>query len=1051
MLSSAQRDAFTQRVAPLTGGPSDAYAKLRNCEFVTIEHRELVRGVEQRIAALIDRQDGAPAAPEQVRMLLEGFAWSRLGQAINPADVAQKLKEHGYRERRTLSQGQSRERMRVRTHAYIGRIEQALINGAQIPRALSASIVEQLKTGGESLLLSGGAGVGKSCVLAQVLRLLSDDQIDCMALPASDLHGVLSSSELGQRMGFRDSPVLELARAARSMPAVLCIDQLDALAGRSEANEQAHRVLRELVEQASSNPNLRLLFACRSFDLDEESSLKWIAGGGSAIARTIDVSALTAEDVWRALESAAIERRNLTDSQIELLRVPLHLYLLIEAAHSRELRFATIDDLFDAYWIEKAGKVSARLAAGSSGWMAAVSSLCQALSEREAFAAPDYQLVDSYPAEAVAMASEAVLFMQDGDVGFFHESFFDYAFGRAFASDDRNVTEWLNEDDQGYFRRRQVIAVFNFLRRHDPARYLRRLEELLASSEVRFHLKKRVLDWLRALPDPALEEWEILERLKGPISVHVWDVPRNSVPWFDLLARMQRWERWLSGEDDLVDRAVALLQAPRVQEERISAVLALVVKHQDDSAKWRDRCWSLARWGDGYNTVSKREWLLRLIESEPLEAPEEVALRGKFLSQILFSVEQDAPKFAAEVIAAWFDREFSQLLRAAAENPYSEELRLHLDEWIIGECAAAAPREFVREMFPRLASVEQVAPLKFIGAPQGDDYPQRGLHSLIGDSMVQLAQSDADELRSIAEAVTRKGDLWTHWMCIAWLNAMSTNPETFANEIVQFLLADPRDRLQIGYDYAIGGTELFIAVSRTAVAASSAHCANGVFADLEDAILRFVPHGELSIEHRDMIELALLWCLPGQRIATATGDRIRELEGRFPDEERRGAPQKSDDNAGFKWAVSPIPEADALSTPNEQWLTTMRDVGKSGDTFQGDTFVGGVHELSQTLESATRQDPARFALTNRRDGRHRPAGVLRGHSARFDGERKGLPSGGHAGPNNPRAAQDPRIGSEGAWGGHRRRDRGAGRSASNGRPRAMALPYRYRRSGPRDR
>ena len=40
----------------------------------------------------------------------------------------------------------------------------------------------------------------------------------------------------------------------------------------------------------------------------------------------------------------------------------------------------------------------------------------------------------------------------------------------------------------------------------------------------------------------------------------------------------------------------------------------------------------------------------------------------------------------------------------------------------------------------------------------------------------------------------------------------------------------------------------------------------------------------------------------------------------------------------------------------------MRDVGKSGDTFQGDTFVGGAHELSQTLESATRQDPARFAL-----------------------------------------------------------------------------------------
>ena len=683
-------------------------------------------------------------------MLLEGFAWSRLGQAINAADVAQKLKEHGYREHRTLSQGQSRERMRARTHAYIGRIEQALINGAQIPRALSASIVEQLKTGEESLLLSGGAGVGKSCVLAQVLRLLSDDQIDCMALPASDLHGVLSSSELGQRMGFRDSPVLELARAAGGMPAVLCIDQLDALAGRSEANEQAHRVLRELVEQASSNPNLRLLFACRSFDLDEESSLKWLAGGGSAIARKIDVSALTAEDVWRALESAAIERRDLTDSRMELLRVPLHLYLLIEAAHSRELRFATIDDLFDAYWREKAGKVSARLAAGSSGWMAAVSSLCQALSEREAFAAPDYQLVDSYPAEAVAMASEAVLFMQDGDVGFFHESFFDYAFSRCFAVEKRDLVEWLKEDQQGYFRRRQVTALLTFLRRRpgDRPLYLQFLEQLLGDTEVRFHLKKRVLDWLQALLDPIEDEWEIVERLTDGLGDHGWVVPSNSVTWFDLLLNMNRWGQWLRGDDDEIDRAVGLLQRPRVLAERTAVVLELLAAHQDDFPNWRNRLWSIAWQEAGYAQPEKQAWLLNLIETEPLDSPA-LSANNDLLMLILHGVRESALGFASTVIGAWFDRELARIDPDSDPQLRYSALELGNSGWEIEECAKAAPLEFVQELFPRIAQLEQLSPLRFLDAPTSSDRPNQALRAMLADAMKLAAQAAPVEFRLV--------------------------------------------------------------------------------------------------------------------------------------------------------------------------------------------------------------------------------------------------------------------------------------------------------------
>ena len=200
-------------------------------------------------------------------------------------------------------------------------------------------------------------------------------------------------------------------------------------------------------------------------------------------------------------------------------------------------------------------------------------------------------------------------------------------------------------------------------------------------------------------------------------------------------------------------------------------------------------------------------------------------------------------------------------------------------------------------------------------------------------------------------------------MCTSVLTAMSANPEVFADEIVRFLLADPGRRLDFGYDYVSGSGELFVAVSRTAVAASAAHCSAPLLADLEGAILHLEPHRALSIESKEKegIELALLWCLPDNRVKATTRERIRVLEEQFPDEDRRGAPEYDDDDNGFQWAVSPIPDEEALNTSNEQWLTTMRDVGKSGESFQGDRFVGGAHELSQTLEAR----PVKIPLDSR--------------------------------------------------------------------------------------
>ena len=55
LLSERLQAAFDENVTPVAEDAADAYDKLRRTEFKTIEHRQLVRFVEQRIPALVQR------------------------------------------------------------------------------------------------------------------------------------------------------------------------------------------------------------------------------------------------------------------------------------------------------------------------------------------------------------------------------------------------------------------------------------------------------------------------------------------------------------------------------------------------------------------------------------------------------------------------------------------------------------------------------------------------------------------------------------------------------------------------------------------------------------------------------------------------------------------------------------------------------------------------------------------------------------------------------------------------------------------------------------
>ena len=204
--SAKLQTAFDQCVTPIAQDAVDAYLKLRRTEFKPIGHHELVRFVEQRIPALVQRADGKPADPVAVRLLLRDFAWNRLGQTTTADDVLSELQKNGFTRQPLAASAQVRARIDNRNEAYVHRIARTLINSSHIRRTQATAVAEDLMAGEQSLLLAGAAGDGKSCLVAQVIEELRQARVPYLALSMDELDGVVSSTDLGHKLGLPRLP-----------------------------------------------------------------------------------------------------------------------------------------------------------------------------------------------------------------------------------------------------------------------------------------------------------------------------------------------------------------------------------------------------------------------------------------------------------------------------------------------------------------------------------------------------------------------------------------------------------------------------------------------------------------------------------------------------------------------------------------------------------------------------------------------------------------------------------------------------------------------------
>ncbi len=838
-----------------------------------------------------------------------------------------------------------------------------LINNVSIARSETQAVLRLLeKPEIRGVLLVAEAGGGKSCVLTQVFSELTGI-VAVLAFKLDSLPECNSARKLGCELDLPSDPVTSVVEASAGQPAVLIIDQLDAVSTVSSRKTVTWDAFDEVCELAFDADSVKVLVACRSFDLEQDHRLRKLEKKDAGFEKVV-LSRLTENELRLALDQARLAEFKPDLAQTDILRLPLHLTLFLQGNPS--LAFSKIGDLYDRYWDRKIEMLRKTLGTAER-WLNVVQTLCAWMSEHQSTTCP-IDALDEWPETAQGMVSIHVLVREGNSYRFFHESFFDYAFARCFCKSGKSLLEFLTGDneEQQLFRRAQVRQILAFRREHRPAEYLVDLRDMLGSDRVRFHIRRMVAAGLRQIDKPTSDELEIVREflfdhdLSGTVS---WAI-RGNLGWFDLLDSSGTLKQWMESDDERrVDTAVWILCETDFHKARSERIAELLEPLLGTSDVWNRRYRSIFSWGIAHE--SRRMWdlFLRFFETGGLDGRDEnSAFRGVWGR--LHEAATEAPRMVIDLVAVWLDRTARLFDDGESWNFFDQCDSNSSDEGAraISEAAKAEPDYFLEALLPKLAEIIQKTMVSRTDRVLNRAWPYLSSRKHAFDvndavllelwrQLCHLATANPQKLRdSIASFRDQPHETFGYLI----LEAYSANPEQFAEECASYML-EHHPRFYIGYGSWSGDGHGESAISRRAIEAITPFCFQATLDKLEDAIVNQCDEFEKSHpEQRGLAEYLLLQAIVPPRRSNRVKVRISELECKY-----RNVPVviPEDDFSSLARGVgSPIPIERLPLMTDDQWISAMTKYDGTTDRFEG-----GPIELSRALCDLVPKDRHRFA------------------------------------------------------------------------------------------
>ena len=854
-------------------------------------------------------------------------------------------------------------------------IRPGLINSAIIPREEPPRIIESIDKG-QDVVVHGAAGNGKSGVLYELTDQLQQQNIPCLPIRLDRRIPRNTARQFGENLGLPESPAYCLAGLAADRKCVLILDQLDAIRWTAAHSFGAMEVCKELLRQVRSlrgaGKNIAIVFACRTFDLENDPEIKKLFADGKeqGIAK-IAVKEFSDEQL-RAIIGQ--DTTALTKTQKRILSCPQNLAIWMELKKKGTTpAFRSATELMRRFWdnrrrlLEQAGIAADQMDAF-------LAPLLDYMEDKGEISAPA-ALVANDPAVRDAFVSFGILQQDAGRISFCHQRYLDHLIAERLLQKiyqgTGSVIEWLGpKENQSLFRREQLRQALAMLSEESPADLFNTARELLESTAVRFHLKHLVLELigqLDGIPDDIGKYF--LKLLDEP---HWRDHVQETVffghhQWVSYLLSAGVISKWIESENEReVNRALWLLRSVAEHiPDRVTEMLAPLVAKGDN---WPARILNSICWREAHDSEKMFELRLQLARLGYVkDFVDWKTLCARYPLRAVRLIEA--------VLSTWNidDKETLVGRKGRLERWYDEDLKaLH---GTVKTCPART-WDLLMPHVERLTSIQadhyDPRLQKWSGAwfSRHETDMARGVVELLIFAGRVLAAQQPDELTARTHHLKNSISPVVQEIII---EAYSHLPASHADAGISWLLEDSA-RFQLGCGYK--EPEWMPAVRL--IKALSSHCSEKVFHQLEGAIVHYhAPEERRNAEYYlkgwrkgyfghywGNTQYFLLPALDAKRIRPETDALIRVLKRKFahyPKERFLRGGKISGGSVGSKLD----PNIEKIS--DRAWLeivtsekVTESDHGKWIQVDSDHVLETSIHQFASSLARIAKRYPERF-------------------------------------------------------------------------------------------
>lgn len=918
-LSGSYQDWFDDLVRMWALADADCWTQLKRVSTRLCDEQEIESSSLSMLRAMVigDARDAW--------VHLRNFCFDHLHQKKRSSELWAWLATKGIQRQIVTGDPRVLEKLEAQTTRYLNGVRSKLIQPVLF-RSIASTVVSTITEAdtAQDIIILGAPGGGKSAVMLQIADSCIKKGWPVLAFRLDELSASLTPKELQDALDLPLPLASSIAFAAAGKPALVVIDQLDAVSHYSGRTSVLFDRVSELVLELRGHrlrSPIHIVIACRDVDWRHDGRFKKLhrpnADASNKEEGIHKVEGFTDDEIKTILTKSGFDIAAFSPRQRnQLLRRPQYLAILIETHPSPEdlPRIVTPKQLFDAYWDKKQRAMSKEFRSSAINlWPEILRQITLKLSETALALAPltpgasneddaplaiPKRLIESFPTLAIDwMITNGVLVESGKLIRFAHESLFDYCFARFFEEQGETMLQYLLRSDQTLIQRGQLRQVMSYLRDENPANYLATAQSLLASDQIRPHLKLLLVVVLCEAPEPSKEEWAlILPYLENSLSD--FDSGKTTTlscqffytftvlfPLFQIACKTGAFTQWLhtSGPKAVERLFQVMLKHQGVAQTEVWRQLAPLVNNPryELSLDW------LSQFCHASDSRDTFEWLLTTMRSS-FEQNEQQEHKWHRFHSLTEDLAKNKPEWLAEWIAA--------LIRARAKLLKKVRSDLILDHSVqsdlLRSAAHACPAEFIRHVLP--ATVEALELNNQYMDISSSDYADQSPSSIYISTDTSLLDALISSLRTLVikdPAITTK-----------WLDELRVSSSRQCERIhAAVLCGETPEFASLAADYLIDGVKGFRVsyrgkpVACTLLARYAKHIPSARLSQIEDGILDYYPDWEFELpkDHqtgkiqqgrgnsRGSQQMIILRSLPNELLSTKSKCRLAEWERKF--------------------------------------------------------------------------------------------------------------------------------------------------------------------------